>query len=622
MARTLSRIAQFGIFLATTAIAWPAAPRARADGGVQVGTASETVQNPFTTRALDPQPTTAPPVESGPRMYQNPFSASANSLPAATSPSRGTLSRWRRPTQRPSSAPTNPLNPAATANASPRPAANNSWDVLTPSQLEEAEAKPFARPAAQPNARVPAPPDPISYGSDELQQPAWLVPAPASTADAAPQTNKSPYLTPARPSPRAAEAIGRTTPIPASSALPSFGVRQPDPFEASDAEANVANDENTAREIRPETPRFVPPKAELNSASLPAENSVHPAAVAASPAECYDRAQRAAETAESADQLAQVAQLCQQGLAVHAPRDLATRLRSLAAWARNRHGELQSEAGHDDEGLADFNAALALDPNCWLALHNRAVSFAQQGHGDDALRDFNRVIQLSPGMAIAYRNRGELLASMGRSEEAVADYGRAIAQLPQEADLYEIRGHALHRLGRYQEALADLDRAIKLSPRDADAYTHRGNVYAELGDYGRATDDFKHALTLNANCADAYRSLAWLESTCPDERFRDSQQAVAAAERAAKLSPKRDCFVLDALAAAHASAGDFDRAASAQREAMAVAPQSFASQFAERLALYEQHRPYRNGVAGAAADGQVRAASHEAPPAVAAPSIK
>ena len=92
----------------------------------------------------------------------------------------------------------------------------------------------------------------------------------------------------------------------------------------------------------------------------------------------------------------------------------------------------------------------------------------------------------------------------------------------------------------------------------ADTFTHRGNVYAELGDYNRATDDFQHALELNSNCADAYRSLAWLEATCPDERFRDPQQAVAAAERAAKLSPQGDCFVLDALAAAYASAGNFE----------------------------------------------------------------
>src|SRR5262249_17786255 len=156
------------------------------------------------------------------------------------------------------------------------------------------------------------------------------------------------------------------------------------------------------------------------------------------------------------------------------------------------------------------------------------------------------------------------------TQEAIADYTRAISQLPNEADLYEIRGHAQHRLGRYQDALADLDHAIQLSPRSSNTFTDRGNVYAELGDYQRATSDFQHALELNSTSADAYRSLACLQATCPDARFRDPQQAVAAAESAAKLSPQGDCFVLDALGAAYASAGNFDQAVRVQKQALAV----------------------------------------------------
>jgi tetratricopeptide (TPR) repeat protein len=202
---------------------------------------------------------------------------------------------------------------------------------------------------------------------------------------------------------------------------------------------------------------------------------------------------------------------------------------------------------------------------------------------------------------------------MGRTDEAVADYGRAIAQLPQEADLYDIRGHALHRLGRYKDALADLDRAIQLSPRSSTALAHRGNVYAELGNYERARDDFERSLAIDTNCADAFRSLAWLESTCPDERFRNAEKAVEAAERAAKLSPAGDPFVLDALAAAHANAGDFEAAVHYQKLAMSVAPKSFEPPFAERLSLYEHQQPYRNEAAAPTADRHVRAASLDAP---------
>ena len=59
--------------------------------------------------------------------------------------------------------------------------------------------------------------------------------------------------------------------------------------------------------------------------------------------------------------------------------ELAVSLRSLAAWACNRSGEIESDSRRDDRALKAFELAIQWDPNCWLALHNRAVSRAQQG---------------------------------------------------------------------------------------------------------------------------------------------------------------------------------------------------------------------------------------------------
>jgi tetratricopeptide (TPR) repeat protein len=628
MARKLSRIAKSGTLIAIAASAWLVATRALADGGVQVAPTASTIQNPFAPPTAAFQPTTAAPAESGPRIYQNPFTTGGSSSAAAAPlPHQNTLTRWRRPTQLPGTAPApNPFSPATTA----APAINNSWDVLSPTELpSQHETTNLPQRSPQPATAEP-PPDPGLYGSGELRQPSWLVPPQSSANIEAVPPKEFPYPTTAAPLPCASGEADQARPISTAADAPTFGVRQPDPFETSDASESVVSDQTAPGPVRSQSVPSIPAKTRADAIAATSRIAAAPSAVlssppqrltrpestapaALSPADCYERAQRVAETAQSADELSRVVELCQQALVAHPQKEMATRLRSLGAWARNRHGELESEAGHDAEALDDYKAALDFDPNCWLALHNRAVSFAQQGHGAEALRDFNRVIHLSPGMAIAYRNRGELLASMGRTEEAVADYGRAIAQLPDEADLYEIRGHALHRLGHYQEALADLDHAIELSPRNADAFAHRGNVYAELGDFSRATNDFQHALELDGNCADAYRSLAWLESTCPDEQFRDAEQAVAAAERAAKLSPPGNCFVLDALAAAQANASNFDAAVHYQKLAMANSPKSFEPQFAERLALYEQHQPYRNEVASAAPDRNVRAASLEAP---------
>ena len=107
-----------------------------------------------------------------------------------------------------------------------------------------------------------------------------------------------------------------------------------------------------------------------------------------------------------------------------------------------------------------------MDPNCSLAIHNRAVTFAQRNQFAAALRDFNRVIELNPGLAVAYRNRAELLAALGRMEEAVADYNQAIASCPKMRHCFRARAHAYQRLGDFTHATADINRAIQIAPHD------------------------------------------------------------------------------------------------------------------------------------------------------------
>jgi tetratricopeptide (TPR) repeat protein len=317
------------------------------------------------------------------------------------------------------------------------------------------------------------------------------------------------------------------------------------------------------------------------------------------------QSQRLAQSAESIEDLSAIVNLCQRGLANSPPAELKGSLQQMAAWAHNRRGEMLIDVNRQDEAFRDFQAAIANDSTCSLAIHNRAVTLAQGNEVAAALRDFNRVIELNPGLAIAYRNRAELLASLGRIEEALADYTRAIEGLPGNAELYCARGSAWHRAGDYERALADMNRALEIAP-SADAFTQRGNVAAERGEFDHALHDLQQALEADPNWAEAYRSLAWLYATCADANYRDPQQALAAAQRAAELSEPNDCFVLDALAAAHASAGAFEEATRVQQQAVAAAPPDYAVPLRQRLALYEQRQPFVSG----SMDGAVRAASH------------
>jgi len=590
MARTLSRVALSVLLFSSAAAVTLVAANAPAQTGVHVSSAAKQVENPFAAKrqtAARTEPATrtkVPPAENaGPKTYQNPF-ARPSALPRFVTPrfQPGPLSRWHRANE-----------PSAQALMSDASVDTNNLELSGPLAAEQRRATLFSLPDHEDDGTTldtslaPAPPDPSHFGSCDLAQPTWLVPNETSPATAKGKTGNSWEQ---------AQAVARPP---------------TDPFEETESEEIVVSDGNPIV-AQPEPTK--PHQAKL--ARSVAENSVARPLPRPTPCDAdgwYTQAERAAADAANTNDLAAVVQRCQRGLKCRPNAELRSSLRSLAAWACNRSGEIESDQRRDDKALNAFELAIQWDPNCWLALHNRAVSRAQQGDLDGALADFNRTLTLNPGLAVAYRNRGELLAATGRTEEAVADYTTALAQLPDDADLLSMRGEALHRLGQYEAAIADLTHSIETAPQNAIVYAQRGNVRAELGDYQRAIADFHQALSIDAQSAEAYRSLAWLLATCPDPHCRNPRQALVLAERAAQLAAPGDPFVLDALAAAHANAGHFDRAIRFQQEAIVNVPEDFAGPFRERLALYQQQRPFHNG-ASDLVDENVRAASLEAAP--------
>ena len=301
-----------------------------------------------------------------------------------------------------------------------------------------------------------------------------------------------------------------------------------------------------------------------------------------------------AATAHSAKEFGKIARLCADALQVAENDEGRQFAKQLAAWALNRRGELRTDEGEPELALADFETASALDGEAWRPVHNRSVTHAQAGRFADAFDDVNRVIELHPTFAKAYSNRATLYVEAGESELALADYRKA---LEHDADLIAAhvgRGRVCHMLGRLDEALEHLNEAVKISGSSAQVVCSRADLHADLGHYEQALGDYALAVERDPAFAHAYRNGAWLLATCPDEEYRDVENAIQGAEQAIENGYGQRHAALDTLAAAWANAGEFEKAVRTEKEAIAEAPDDVVGAYQDRLELYESGRPYRS----------------------------
>jgi hypothetical protein len=100
-------------------------------------------------------------------------------------------------------------------------------------------------------------------------------------------------------------------------------------------------------------------------------------------------------------------------------------------------------------------------------------------------------------------------------------------------------------------------------------------------------------MELDPKSLQAYSGSAWLLATCPDSSVRDPELAIQRAQIAMELSGKKDAVSFDTLAAAQASAGDFDAARKSVRQAMELASADEREVYRDRLAMYQHAKPYR-----------------------------
>ncbi|HVY43980.1 MAG TPA: tetratricopeptide repeat protein [Hyphomicrobiaceae bacterium] len=115
----------------------------------------------------------------------------------------------------------------------------------------------------------------------------------------------------------------------------------------------------------------------------------------------------------------------------------------LRAEALLNRGIVRQEANDLDGAIADFSAAIELNPEYPALYAHRAGAYEAKEQLDLALADLTTVIRLVPDDADAYASRGDIHARLAEYEKAESDYRAALRRDPGHEDANE----GLKRLG-------------------------------------------------------------------------------------------------------------------------------------------------------------------------------
>ena len=256
------------------------------------------------------------------------------------------------------------------------------------------------------------------------------------------------------------------------------------------------------------------------------------------------------------------------------------------------------EVGQLDLAARELDEAIRIAPDFAEAYYNLGTARLSQKRIEDAVAAFRQAIEIKPDYADAHNNLGGLLDSTGNPAEAVAHYRLAIQFEPTHVGAHYNLANALLNQGNVAEAIMHYRDALVTAPNDPDVHSNLGRALTANRAWVEAAAEYRRALAIDANLPPPLVDLAWLLATAPDDALRNAREAVVLAQRAGGLIGLEHPMLLDTLAAAYASDGQFDLAVTTARAAIARSRDTpglerLAAQIEQRLQLYLSYRPYR-----------------------------
>ena len=164
--------------------------------------------------------------------------------------------------------------------------------------------------------------------------------------------------------------------------------------------------------------------------------------------------------------------------------------------------------GRLDEAIAEFDAAVKLQPDFQHAHIEAAIALTQKGMLDEALARLNEALTLDPQQSRAHGHAGIVLAQSGRLDEAVARFQKAFEIDPYYRTAHANLGRIYLEQGKLEQATVRFRTAMELDDKDPLAHFELGNVLFKGQMLAEAIEQFKKTLALDPQSIDAHLLLS------------------------------------------------------------------------------------------------------------------
>ncbi len=235
---------------------------------------------------------------------------------------------------------------------------------------------------------------------------------------------------------------------------------------------------------------------------------------------------------------------------------------SAGATAAGLRGRAAFAAGRYLEAAAEFERALAADPDRVDIRVNLGAALGESGQIDRAIEEYEELLRREPDHPIGHLNLSQLLLKRGTPSDwdRLATLGtRASELLPQDLEAQHLAARVASQKGDTQGALAAYRRCLAIDPRDEACYYEAAILLIGAQRYREAVSVLDTGLAELPDQGRLLHLMARLMAAAPDPALRDGARALGYAQAVARQEPQPDH--LRTLAMAYAEVGACDDAA-------------------------------------------------------------